>query len=72
MLHDALVILAVAALCAGWVLFQRWIAHLDPGLPGIKRSCSGCPVPGAKDCSGGCSVPPRCGDGGVVGGASDP
>lgn len=48
MLHDALAILAVAALCAGWVLFQRWMAHVDPELPGIKRSCSGCPVPEAR------------------------
>lgn len=54
MLADAVAILAVAALCAGWVLFQRWIARLDPELPGIKRSCSGCAVPGAGGCKGGC------------------
>lgn len=47
MLTDAVAILAVAALCAGWVLLQRWIARLDPELPGIKRSCSGCTVPGS-------------------------
>lgn len=54
MLHDALAVLAVAALAAAWVLFQRWIARLDPDLPGIKRSCHGCPVPGSEGCREGC------------------
>lgn len=54
MLHDAVAIAAVAALCAGWVLLQRWIAHMDPELPGIQRSCSGCRVPGAEGCRGAC------------------
>lgn len=56
MLTDAFAILAVAALCAAWVLVQRWIARLDPELPGIKRSCSGCAVPGAAGCREECGV----------------
>jgi hypothetical protein len=64
MLHDAVAIAAVAALCAGWVLFQRWIARMDPELPGIKRSCSGCAVPGAEACRGRCERLCRSTDGG--------
>ena len=59
MLADALTVLAVAALAAGWVLFQRWIARVDPELPGLKRSCSGCPVPGSVACLEGCEIRPR-------------
>jgi len=58
MLADALAVLAVAALAAGWVVFQRWIARLDPELPGIKRSCSGCPTPGSAACRGVCDQRP--------------
>lgn len=54
MFHDALAVLAVAALAGAWVLFQRWIARVDPELPGIKRSCHGCPVPGSPSCREGC------------------
>lgn len=58
MLADALAVLALAALAAGWLLFQRWIARLDPQLPGIRRSCSGCPVPGSGACRQRCEQRP--------------
>jgi hypothetical protein len=41
MLESALAILGLGALCGGWILFQRWIARMDPGAPGIRRSCRG-------------------------------
>jgi hypothetical protein len=60
MLHDAVAVLAVAVLAGGWVLFQRWIARTDPELPGIKRSCHGCPAPGSEGCrEEGCEGRPR-------------
>lgn len=55
---DVLAVLAVAALAGGWVVFQRWIARVDPELPGLKRSCSGCPVPGSAGCREGCEHRP--------------
>ena len=63
MITDLVSIAAVPVLCVGWVFFQRWIAHVDAELPGIKRSCSGCPVDGAKGAkgascgTGSCSAP---------------
>ncbi len=63
MVTELVSIAAVPVLCVGWVLLQRWIAHVDAELPGIKRDCSGCPVPGAKDArgascgTGSCSAP---------------
>jgi hypothetical protein len=60
MITDLVSIAAVPVLCVGWVLFQRWIARMDAELPGIQRSCSGCPVPGAKGAScgtGACAAP---------------
>ncbi len=60
MITDLVSIAVVPLLCVGWVLFQRWIAHMDAELPGIKRSCSGCPVDGAKGAScgtGACAAP---------------
>lgn len=62
MAADLLTVLALAALAGGWVLLQRWLARLDPELPGIQRSCSGCPVPGvdgAGGCGGGCGAGSR-------------
>jgi hypothetical protein len=44
---DLLSILGLALVCGGWIALQRWIAGLDPEIPGVKRSCSGCQVPGA-------------------------
>jgi ferredoxin len=34
--------LAMAALCSGWVLVQRWIAHSDPDVRGPEDGCHGC------------------------------
>jgi len=39
----AIPILALALLCAAWVVVQRWIAKRDPESPGIHRRCDGCP-----------------------------
>ena len=39
-------ILALAALCAAWVLFQLWLERQDPDDVQIKRACGGC----AHDC----------------------
>ncbi|MFG0283279.1 MAG: hypothetical protein ACF8R7_02560 [Phycisphaerales bacterium JB039] len=52
---EAVAILSLALLCACWVLFQRWIARLDPQTPGIDRSCSGCPNNGACHSAGTCA-----------------
>jgi hypothetical protein len=43
LLHHALAIAALALLCAGWVLFQRWLKRADPGARGIEDAagCSG-------------------------------
>jgi len=41
-------VLALAALCAGWVLFQRWLQRVDPDggriedAAGCGSKCSGC------------------------------
>jgi len=43
-------VLALAALCAGWVLFQRWLARVDP---------DGRRIEDTSGCSGACSG--RCG-----------
>jgi hypothetical protein len=56
---DVLAVLAVAALAGGWVVFQRWVARVDPELPGIKRSCSGCPTPGSAACHEDCNAEGR-------------
>jgi len=40
-MHEAIAILALSALCAGWVVLQRWIERHDPGNPGIRRDCDG-------------------------------
>ena len=53
---DLLAIGGLARACAGWIALPRWIAKLDPEIPGIKRSCSGCAVPGAGgEACGSCS-----------------
>ncbi len=41
MMNEMLAIVALAALCAGWVVLQRWIARHDPGNPGVARECDG-------------------------------
>jgi len=56
---DVAAILGLALVCGGWIALQRWIAGLDPEIPGIKRSCSGCAVPGAggEACGSCCDLP---------------
>jgi hypothetical protein len=42
-------ILALGALCAAWVLIQRWLARVDPGgrsLEDAAGCCGGC----KRDC----------------------
>lgn len=34
--------LGLAVLCGLWVAFQRWMAHADPGMPGIEDGCGSC------------------------------
>ncbi len=36
-----LAILGLGLLCGGWVLFQRWIARVDPEAPGVEGGCCG-------------------------------
>lgn len=40
---------SMAALCAGWVLVQRWIAHHDPDIRGPEDGSHGC-----GGCTGSC------------------
>lgn len=35
-------ILGLAALCAGWVLFQQWLRQVDPTADKSADSCTGC------------------------------
>ena len=35
-------VLGLALLCGGWVLFQRWIARVDPEAPGVEGNCGRC------------------------------
>jgi len=39
---DLTAVLACAALCAGWVFVQLWVARRDPCQPGVEGSCGGC------------------------------
>jgi len=41
--------LALALLCSGWVLFQRWVADRDPEVRGPESGCHGC-----GGCTGAC------------------
>lgn len=54
---DLVAIVGLALVCAAWIALQRWIAQLDPEIPGIKRSCSGCSVPGGESCASCCDLP---------------
>jgi|GEM_PF-3196542 len=66
-MHDLVAIAVLAAACGGWVALQRWIARVDPEIPGIQRSCSGCSVPGAGgEACGGCTGGPGVGPDGAV------
>jgi hypothetical protein len=40
-------ILALAAICGLWIVFQQWIARHMPGVPGIGRRCGRCQRDGA-------------------------
>ena len=42
MLRYLLPILGLAALCAGWVLFQLWLKRVDPDAPNPDTRCAGC------------------------------
>lgn len=35
-------VLGLSVLCGLWVVFQRWIARLDPGAPGVEGRCGNC------------------------------
>ena len=43
MLNHLIAVLALAALCAAWVLFQSWLKRVDPGARGVEDAtgCSG-------------------------------
>ena len=34
-------VVGLGLLCGGWVLFQRWIARVDPEAPGVEGGCCG-------------------------------
>lgn len=39
---DLVAIAALSAVCALWVLVQRWASRVDPANPGVARECGGC------------------------------
>jgi len=41
-MHHLLAILGLAALCGAWVLFQRWLARVDPERGPQATGCGGC------------------------------
>jgi len=45
-MDKVIAVLALGALCASWVIVQRWIAKHDPGQPGVNGKCHSC---GPKD-----------------------
>ena len=50
---EFLAILAAGALCGVWVVFQLWIARVDPENQGVRGSCGAC---SGGVCHGGCEV----------------
>lgn len=48
---ELLAVLAAGALCGVWVLFQLWIARVDPENQGVRGSCGAC---SGGVCQGGC------------------
>lgn len=42
MMNQLLVLLAVVALCAGWAVFQIWLARHDPEANQCLRNCGTC------------------------------
>jgi hypothetical protein len=41
MFNVLLAVVGLGLLCGGWVLFQRWIARVDPEAPGVEGGCCG-------------------------------
>jgi hypothetical protein len=41
---QAAAVAGLGILCGGWVVLQRWIAHHDPGQPGVEDRCGSCGV----------------------------
>lgn len=41
MLNALAAVVGLGLLCGGWVLFQRWIARVDPEAPGVEGGCCG-------------------------------
>jgi hypothetical protein len=43
MLTHLIAVIALAALCGAWVLFQRWLKRVDPDARGVEddSGCSG-------------------------------
>lgn len=42
MLAGGAAVLGLGALCGLWVVFQRWIARMDPGQRGVEGGCGTC------------------------------
>ena len=42
MTHYLVVLLAIAALCAGWALFHLWLSKHDPELAARANKCGNC------------------------------
>jgi hypothetical protein len=42
MLVEVIAVAGLAALCASWVVVQRWFSKHDPGAPGVEGPCAGC------------------------------
>ena len=49
-----LAILGLAALCAGWVLFQQWLKRMDPEKEDYRPGCGACGSSGCKSEKSGC------------------
>ena len=41
-MHELLAILSLGILCGAWVVFQRWLARVDPDLAQQGSCCGGC------------------------------
>lgn len=52
MTTNVIAVLALGALCGGWIIFQRWMSRRMPEAPGIHRRCDGCTGEGFCELSG--------------------